>query len=579
MSHNRPPTRYPSAEFLPLRWEQFGLLSVVCLYLIIFNVEIPHGDALRISRQIEANSLILNPNHLLLDWFGHVWTNILQQLGLSISILGGFELISAIATLISLYLFHHVLILLGVRQASIRLIVTLGLFASKNFLSMAISQYFFMLQMPFLLGAFIFAIRSQAEADKIGIIKFHLCGTGVLLAIAACIEINNIVPLFFAGLALAKQQGCVERWQFSNTINVWGAAAIIGLPIYFVAYILSDPDSSFFAWVLSYAGQTDSSLDNYYGTRASLQGLASSTATVSFHFLFGNVIETAGLGTVLKVLVTNEPMEFVPNTLNIVLASVLMPIVGISIAGLCAWVIFRAWQDPVVRLSSVFVVSYLIFNLFWPYSSDLFWFQMLPFIWIVLAIYLVGSTASEISNKRDNLTMQSPRVMFLTVVVACLFGLNTHQTVIPIARANLDENQTLHNVLVEQFSLEIVPGWDNYKWMMRDNQNDSMRKLVLMNMALLPDDDPGHISRLPATVTLYLKQNKRVAVGRLFALDRESNPWYGLADVGWSRHRIQELFSEFCLRPLGTIDDVEFHEVTFCHEIKDIVESRHKPSN
>lgn len=544
--------------------ERIGLLCFVGLYLVIFNVEVPHGDALRISGQIESNELLWNPNHILLDWFGYVWSKLIQIIGIDLSILAGFELISAVATLISVYLFHRILLQIGVKDARIRVLVVIGLFSSKNFLSMAVSQYFFMLQMPFLLGALHFAIRFAKELETGLRPHKSLIAMGVLMAIATGIEFNNIIPVIFIGIVLGMAPNSQKYWRYGNTLSFWTAAAVVGFPVFVLAYLLSDTDSSFVAWLLAYAGESDTSLDNYYGTQLSPASVLTGGATLVFHFFFGNIIETAGLGTVIKVVVTQEPLEFVPDVTKLVLASLLIPIVGISVLRLSIWGLLRTKQNMVIRICMTWLAAYLVFNFLWPYSADLFWFQLLPLIWVLLAIYLRDRAEFNMQGIQVRGQWMHRKLAFMSLIVLCLLVLNTMQTVVPLAMADMDSHQNQHNNLLRDGDLEIVPGWDDYKWMMLDDSQKKVTRLLLMNMALRPDQDALHISRLPELIIENLNAGNRVLIGRLYDLDREPNPWYGLAGVGWPRWKIQELIGDFCTRPVGTVADVGFHELHFC---------------
>src|SRR5688500_6099612 len=91
------------------RWEKLGIAAASAAYLTWFNHTLPHGDALRIVRQIQSSTLVWNPNHLLLDPLGYASYRLSSALGLSLDPLACFELLSAAATIISLLLFHAVL--------------------------------------------------------------------------------------------------------------------------------------------------------------------------------------------------------------------------------------------------------------------------------------------------------------------------------------------------------------------------------------------------------------------------------------------------------------------------------------
>lgn len=543
---------------------EIGILLVfVSTYLVVFNVTIPHGDALRVARQIEAKELIWNPNHLLFDPFGYAWHRLIHTIGLDISILSGFELISGIATIISLYIFHQILLALGAKNGWIRVMIVVGLFASKNFLSMSVSQYYFMLQMPFLLGALYCGIRFYDKAGTGEQAEKLLYAMGLLMAAATAIEINNVVPILFVGIGLIFVSVSGKPVQYTNALRFYGAAAALGVPIFIAGYLLSDTTSDFLSWIFAYEGKEGSSLTNYYGTSLTLVGILSSTATVVFHLLFGNFIETAGLGTILKVIVLGHPLEFVPDIGKLTLAALLIPVVAGGMVSLLVWSAARSRDDWLVRLNLLWVTGYLAFNFFWPYTSDLFWFQLLPFIWILVVRYACKEwRTSEFG--RSALRLTPVRLALGYLLVSLVLLLNTFQTIIPVAWADMDGHQARHSAMLDDIDLEIIPGWDNYKWMMQSQTGQSTEKLLLMNMALKAEDDEQHISHLGNVVDMHLSRGARVVVGRLYALDRESNPWYGLADLGWPRDRIKMLLENFCRRPIIVIDDVSFHEIYNC---------------
>ena len=550
---------------MTILWERLGLLFFVGLYLTIFNVNVPHGDALRIARQIAASDLIWNPNHLLLDPFGYFWHNLLQALDLNISILGGFELISALSTLLSLYLFHKILLRLNVNNSQIRLLALLGLFASKNFLSMAVSQYFFMIQMPFLLSTVYFAIRfSQHTRQHIDDSK-SLYAMGICMAIATAIEMNNLIPVIFLGLVLAFIPAPEKRLNVYNSLKFWSAAALVGFPIFIFGYLASAADSGFISWLMAYQGESNSSLDSYYGTQFNLISIVSSGASLLFHLFVGNFIETSGMGTVIKVMVLQQPLEFVPDTSKFILAGILMPVIGISLILLFIWSIRHARQIYIVKLILTWIIAYLVFNFFWPYTSDLFWFQLLPLIWLLLIIHLGVTQEYSASPHNNQKSVQQWKLVILSTTVACLLVLNTLHTIKPISMVDMENYSLKHQSMLQEHDMLIIPGWDNYKWMMNDNNSKSVNKLLLMNMALKDSNDPMHITRLQQLVTEHLDSGYRVIVGRVYQKDRESNPWYGLSDLGWPRSKIQMLLDGFCRRPLITIDDVAFHEIFMCN--------------
>lgn len=553
--------RSGSDRYLSL--EKLFIVIASTIYLIVFNVTVPHGDALRIARQIESNDLIWNPNHLLFDVFGYYWSHFLQLLNTDISILNGFEIISGISTIISLLLFHKILLLLDVNKASLRLVAITGLFASKNFLSMAISQYFFMLQMPFLLGAMLYAVKYYQQRDLNSSPDIPLYLMGLYLAIATGIEINNVIAIIFIGILIFIYPNSSAQRSLQPLIRFWGSAAALGFPVFLTGYFMSGTDSGFLSWVLAYQGESNSSLDQFYGIQWTLTGIVSAGATTVFNLFFGNFIETAGLGTVLKVLVLGLPLEFNPEYTKIILAALLMPLVGLGLFLLLISSVRKIHKNFLIALLLVWTLSYLVFNFFWTFGVDLFWFQLLPALWLLLVLHLTRSADSTAAAAQG--TASGWKFYTMTFCALALLVLNTLQTVVPVSTDKVSTYRTQHAAMLQNGDMEIVPGWDRYKWMMETGQDKTINKLLLMNMALQSAENEHHIKHLPGIIEHHLASGKRVIVGRLYDLDKESNPWYGLADLGWPRARIQQALSEFCRKPLETIDDVVFYELFVCN--------------
>ncbi len=547
-----------------LAFERVLMCFAAAAYLLLIDITIPHGDALRITRQIASLELHLNPNHLLLEPIGYAWYRLLESIGCDISVLNSFELLSGLATIGSLLLFHQALILIGVREPLVRLTLVLGLFASKNFLSMATSQYFFMIQMPFILGAACIAIKYVKDNGSATAQYLRLISMGTLMAVPTAIEINNIIPTVAIGAVLITSNPGPRRLNLSHGIAYWMASGILGVLLFLVGYAIASPEHDFFSWVLAYQGEASSSIDNYYGSEWSAKSLAVSTATATFHFLFGNVVETAGMGTVLHSLVSSQQLEFNPNYSAFVVSSTLALIAGTLVGATFLTNLLASKRELLPRLFITWILSYIAFNIFWPYSSDLFWFQILPFLWLLVALMITKIVPSWLKWSQSTKTAQSRMLGILFTFVSLTLLTNTLLTVQPLTRMDIEQNHERHLALVQNYGAEIVPGWDNYKWMMDTTNEYSGKKYLLMNMALVPEDQKEHISFLPGIVRTHLSNGQRVIVGRLFTLDRESNPWYGLSELGYSRQRIQSMLSEFCNDSVGTIDDVEFHELTSC---------------
>lgn len=538
-------------------WERAGILLFSAAYLWIFNRVLPHGDALRIVRQIDASHLIWNPNHLLFDPLGYGFHHLLAMLGTGIDTLGGFELLSAIATLVSMWLFHALLVRAGVLERSVRLLASAALFASASFVSVAISQYFFMVQMPFLIGAlYLYVNFLQTRANS------SLYGMGMLLAIATGIMFNNLLLVIFAGVAVGMVQASWRHFDWRNSLRFWAAAAAVGFPIFVMGYLLSHTESNLITWVLSYEGTEGGGLNEHYGMKWTASRIAQGLAMVGFNFSLGNMVENAGLGTVLAVLVFGNTLEFVPQWGKIVLSlAVALPVILLHAA--LVWYALRHFRsNATVRLLTAWTAAYLLFNFLWNVGDEIFWLQLLPAIWLLVLVTQHAARNLATSEAPSQLVPGNWRFGALAVLVALLLVVNTLTAVIPVSSGAYATHQAEHTRMLRNGDLEIVPGWDQQKWMAVEEGGPQVRKLLLMNMAVSSSGEP--LDRLPELIDEQLGRNGRVIVGRLYDKDEDLMPWYSLADLGWPRQKIQKLLAGYCTRPLEEIGGIVFREIYRC---------------
>lgn len=538
--------------------ERFVALALASIYLFIFNRTLPDGDALRVVRQITANDLQWNPNHLLFDPLGYAWHGILSAVGFTIEPLASFEAISAIATLASLWIFHRVLCELEISRFP-RLLVLAGLFASAGFLVTSVGQYFFMVQMPFLLGALLYIVKWLRGGTAAPAARRHLLIAGMLTAIATTIMFNNLFLVLLLGAALCSVRTADGRWGFSNTLYFGAGAAVVGLPVFIAGYALYGAGGGFFNWLLSYQGEAGSSLNDLYGTKANLGSIAEAAAQVIYNLLVGNQLETAGLGPVLSVLVFGKGLEFEPNWTRVIIGAVL----ALLVAALTAVTFLAALRDflkrPLVRLMVVWIAAYSLFNLMWSAPIEIFWFQMLPAVWL-LAACMLGLVPTPGTGKPVR-TLGNPARAAAMAFVALLFAVNTVNAVVPVSLTDVDGMSRAHRALLREGDLEILPGWDQQKWIFVDKA-EGISQFVLMNAAAF--NKGARIRELPAVVDAQLQAGKRVIVARLYDRDPDMMPWYSLEKSGWPRAKLQELLAAHCNRVLGRVADITFRELYLC---------------
>jgi hypothetical protein len=548
--------------------ERIGITLFALVYLILFNRVLPHGDALRIVRQIEASDLIWNPNHLLFDPLGYGFYRLVERLRIPLDALTSFELLSGVSTIISLVLFHAVLCRAGVAHRGVRLVATAALFGSSSFIFVAVSQYYFMVQMPFLIGALYFYmdfLRSIGNEDSRRSAA-SLYAIGILLALATSLMFNNLLLLILTGLAVGTAHGW-KNFQWTNSLRVFAAAGAVGLPIFLLGHALADTESDLFTWVLSYEGDASSGLNEYYGARWTATRIAQGLAMVGFNYALGDTVETAGLGTVLSVLVFGGQFEFNPQWSKILLSLLVsLPVVVMHLA--IIWYLLRnVPRQRAVRLVASWIAAYLLFNFLWNVSDETFWVQVLPATWLAFLMMLRATPHIQSNPGAVSLIEpQSWRYKAFATLAILLFIVNTANAIVPLSWSSFSENQQQHAAMLRPGDLEIVPGWDQQKWMAVDDRGTT-RKLMLMNMAL-PGASPN-IAALPSIIDKQLRSNGRVIVARLYDKDDDMMPWYSLADLGWPRAKIQSLLAGYCTQPLQVIDDVVFRELKACDKNDD----------
>lgn len=556
-------TTAPSADRTAA--ERIGVLAVALVYIIVFNRIWPHGDAQRIVRQIDSAELHWNPNHLLLEPIGYYFHALLTALGLQLDPLTSFEILSGIGTLLSLAIFHAALLRAGIASPATRLLCVAGLFASHTFLTLAVNQYYVMVQMPLLMGVIYYYVDFVAAARSGRPDERQLYYMGLLLAGAVGVMFNNLPFAIVAGVVVGFSGAELRQWQPRYTLKLWAGAAALGFPLFIAGYLLSGTDAAFHTWLTAYQGDASSRLNELYGLDLSVAGLVEATALVGFNALLGAMLATAGLGTVLKVLALSQPFEFIPNYGTIALSLVLAPAVVAFVVAVAWFALRRASSEPLVRFLLAWVLMYLAFNFLWVAGDDIFWGQILPAVWL-LAMQARG-VMPQVTFATDLATPSWGRGHWhwyaLLAFVPALLIVNTATVVQPMSDRAFLEKQRQHGELLRAGDLEIVPGWDQLKWMQLE-QTDGVRKLVLMNMALAKEGTPAHIERAPAEIEAQLSRGGRVVVARLYDKDHDLMPWYALAEMGWPRQKIQQLLSGFCHRPIATIDDVVFHELYRC---------------
>lgn len=544
------------AELTGLGRERLLLAVATLLYLWVFATVVPSGDGLVYVWHIEASDVWINPNHLLMDPVGYAFCQVLWGVGLPIETIDALKLISAACTVATLLLFHSVLVAAGIASRWVRVGAVAGLFASRNFLTMAVSEEFFMLQMPMLAGALLMLVkleRSQYSRSWV-----PAATLGALLALATAVTINNVLLgvlvvlyLFFA--APDRREGLVR----AGTTAL--AAAGTALPIFLIAYLASGADDSFFHWLVAYQGAEGSGAPaGLYGISLTPAGIAMSLGRLALNS-FTNLLSIGYLGTMMKSLVFGAPLEIDPQPFRFVLGVVLLISVIVGVLLLAWWMLRSFREQPLVRVALMWMVAYYGFNFFWDDSSDQFWFQILPPLWLLLALF--AQTGADRMAAANTGWVRQPGLLLLFVLAPTLLLANTLQEVAPKAFQDMEGYAAQHRAMLREGDLEIIPGWDDVRWIGLDNSFPRIKQVNLMTVAMLPKTSPDYISQLFPEIEAQLQKGGRVIIARVFDKDEDPRPWDQLRKLGWSRDRLQQQLSRYEARPLTTIGSTTFREL------------------
>jgi hypothetical protein len=523
--------------------ERIAIFVLATLYLFVFRTVVPSGDAQVYVAHIDAGELIWNPNHLLMDPIGYGWCHLLWSLGIDIQPLNAFKIVSAASTLITLLLFDSLLREVGVARWA-RLLAVVGLFVSRNFLTMALSEEFFVLQMPFLIAALWFLLRAERYPGE----SKYILWLGVMLGVATLITINTVLLGVTIAIYLLLTR---QTWREKLLGVVWlGAAAVlVVVPALIIAYATTSVDVDFFTWMFAYQGNETNPTNALYGLDPSLKGVALSAGRLVFT-TFTNVVSVGSLGAVLKSLIYGAPLEIQLHPVRVATGAALFLAMIATCCVLAIWIVRNFRAQRVLQVVVAWAAAYYIFNFLWDDSSDQFWFQILPVFWLAVALFLSRSSTRA-------------SAILPTVTLAALAVFNTVQEAAPKAFADVRAYTARHAELLREGDLELITGWDDFRWIAPDATFPRFTQINLMNAALWVDaDDPRHISKLGDMVQAHLESGGRVIISRVYDLDDDPRPWDQLRKLGWPRERIQQELSRFEARPLATIGGVVFRELS-----------------
>jgi hypothetical protein len=549
------PTASDRTESRHLWLERLVLMLSAAVYLYVCQSQAPNGDGSIYIRMVESGTILWNPNHLYFEptaFFAH-W--LVQTLHLGWSIFGTLKVVAGVSAVVTIGLFHAALSSLPGASASVRVLAAAGCFLSAHFLSMAIAEEFFMIQMPWLAMAFVLGVRWATGRIPPERERAAWIGMGALVAVATSFMISNIVLIACLGLAAIVARPGERSSRLGRLVSVWGAAAAVGLPLFLGTYLVTARGNTLAQWLTSYGGRAENATNELFGTQWTPTGIAISAARLVWGSA-SSLIDLGGLGMVAKIAVFRQPLEYLPDYVAIGYAVSLFAVLAVLLGPLLWWLIRRGRRQPTARFLLCWMAAYLLFNFYWGDTGDQFWFQNLLPIWTLLAMF-----ATDVRVEAGPAGVHRWRTAAVALLVVLLAAANTAAVVAPRAFADLDTKRQAYASLLRDGDLIVMPGWDDL-WWMRLSDDTAHERILLMDLALKPADDFAAMRALPARLEQHLATGRRVVVARLFDLDRTVRPWEQLARLRWPRKRIQALLDGFATQPIGEVDGVVFRTLT-----------------
>jgi len=542
----------------PTLFEYASITVISAAYLFIFRTSLPIGDAHVFVGNLDRGIYIWNPNHLLTEPLSLLWWNFVKIIWPTLSALNSLKLLSGFATVLTLVFFYNLLIRLGYWTTSIRLAATFGLFASKNFMSMGLNEEIYMIQGPFIILSLTFAISWLYNPNK----WHYLVLTGVNLGICTLFLSSNVfVAVFLLILIfLHAQHNNINNTLFLCFIFIASYLLII-LPTLSITYYIDTSSSSFFKWLTSYRGDDDNYTSSLYGLSHSIEGVLISISRLIYNF-FTNLIDANGLGTVLKSFIFSKELEFRPNYYAVVLSSILL-FVTILMLLISIYKSYKLKKDnQFILVCYAWISGGLLFNFLWNDSSDQFWFQIIPSIWLFLLVvlrkdYLLKQYNSYNLNSKLNL-INTYVILFVT---ALLFA-NTLSFATRYTFIDSEKNKIVLNSILNDGDLLITPGWDGITWLTPSEENNSIIYIRLMSIATNNSVTVHNFESLPEVITNTVSTGHDVYIARLYDLDSEAKPWDQLRKLGWPREKIIELLNTFSVKYICNIDDISFRKIS-----------------
>jgi len=540
-----------------------AIVVTAAVLLVVFQADVPNGDGRVYIRQITEGGFLWNPNHLLMEPMGLVWFRLTQALGLGWSLFGALKVLAGVSAIAATLIFHRTAVSVARGAPLVALTATAGLFFSAHFVSMAIAEEFFVVQMPAVTGSLWFVSRwvaymADGQAAK-G--RRALAAAGALAGLATAIAINNAFLALGLGVGVLFASARPWRNRMLNALTVWIAGVAVAGPIFLAAGLTNASGQSFLQWLLSYQGTADNPAEVMFRVQMTPVGLAVSLATAAYGSV-SSLVSPGELGSALEPVVRGRPLEFVPDTAHLAITVLLLLALAAVLLPAALWLVRRGRRAPLEIICLGWLIGYAGFNLYWVDTSDQFFITQLPAFWLLLLLFVCSRVNAAVASPAPSppKPARSRWAWAMAAAVALLAAVNLQAVVAPRAFMDLESRHAAFVALLRPGDLVVTTGWDDLAWL-RVEPGAPYERLQLMDLVLRSRKGDPELDNLPARARAHLASGRRVLVARLYDRDREGRPWEDLERLRWPRPRLQGLFTSFDAVPIGRVDAVVFREL------------------
>lgn len=494
-------------------------LGASVLLLSLTKIGFLSGDALAHSAAFSSGKWFWNPNHLLIEPISAWWHGATLSVGIDRPGIDRLKLLSALSggTAAALFRLGPARFLSSTRAGANH--ATAWLVGVSAFLRLLVSGETHMLQMPALV----------VVAWMTGALLLHphrrtAWLAGISIGVSALFYISNL--LLALTLPLVALWNLGRKRKRIEMRHVWPIPVAAGLVTgggLLVAWALLRPPVAALEWVLSYAGGgVPESVSGSYGASLSLKGLMESAARTAY-------------GAVSAVVDLSPLVDLWRGQAEPSLSHLAIAVAALSAAGFLVSLLPRLFrrEDPApvaLQLAAGFVLSVVLFGLYWNNSDDQFFFQ------ISVATGILVAAAPPWRSRAPVVALT------LSLIVLCWNVLDTVTRFVLYPR---EERVELLRSALDGADLVVLPGQDEADRLLYFVDPAAIgEKLALTSLMSRYQAEEG-LDSLTTKVDQALSVGGQVDVVGLYDSHLAPQPWRALTNAGYSASRIRALLEKY----------------------------------